>query len=300
LESIIGGQLAASGFYEMMNNSLTSPAYISYSKDLVEEDSIAILNPLSAELSVLRQSMLFNGLETISYNVNRKRHNLKMFEFGKTYHQGKTGREEHKHLCLFVTGNLHADSWTGKDQQADFFFLKSTVENILMRLGIKKTNSMMVQGDIFSEGIALTSEKDILVEFGVIQKSIIKQFDLKQEVLYADFNWANVLATLGKNEIIFKEISKYPEVKRDFALLLDKTINFKAIHELAFQTEKVFLADVSLFDVYTGSNLPEGKKSYAVSFTLKNDKSTLTDKQIDKIMNGLQQRFEKDLGAELR
>ncbi len=300
LEFIIGGQLASSGYYEIMTNSLTSPTYAKYLTDLGDKDSIVILNPLSADLSVMRQSMLFNGLETISYNSNRKRQNLKLFEFGKTYHQYSTGREEHKHLCLFVTGNLHSENWTIKEQRSDFFFLKATVENILMRLGINKMSSKLVQGDIFSEGIAFISGKKILVEFGVVQKSILKIFDLKQEVLFADFNWDNVNAALGKNEIIFEEISKYPEVKRDFALLLDEAVSFKAIYDLAFQTEKKFLSDVSLFDVYNGSNLPKGKKSYAVSFTLQNDKSTLTDKQIDKIMNGLQQRFEKELGAELR
>ena len=300
LQSIIGGQLAAGGFFEIMTNSLTSPDYVDYSESLHPEHTVKMMNPLSADLSVMRQSMLFNGLETISYNSNRKRQNLRFFEFGKTYHQHDTKRVEQKHLALFATGNRNEDSWAGPTQKSDFFFLKSTIEQVLLRLGVEKTNSELVGHAFFSEGLALSANKKRLVEFGVVQKSILNKFDLKQEVLYADFNWDNVLQQAGKNEIVFKEIPKYPEVKRDFALLLDKSVSFKEVHDLAQRTERKYLKDVSLFDVYTGSKLPKGKKSYAVSFLLQDTKSTLTDKQIDKIMKNLQKRYETELNAELR
>ena len=300
LQYTIGGQLAASGFFEIMTNSLTAPGYAEYSKDLQPNRAITILNPLSADLEVLRQSMLFNGLETVAYNANRKRQHLKFFEFGKTYHNYDSGREEHKHLALLISGNLHGESWTSEPQKSDFFFLKSSVENVLLRLGVDYTDALMAKSDIFSEGLALKSNHKILVEFGVVRKSILKKFDIRHEVLYADFNWDNVLEQVRKGEIIVKEIPKYPEVKRDFALLLDESIRFKEVQDIALKTERKLLKEVTLFDVYTGSKLPKGKKSYAISFTLQDEKNTLTDKQIDKIMKNLLQQYEKQLKASLR
>lgn len=300
LQHIIGNYLAAQGFFEIMGNSLTSPEYLSFSKDLKEEHAITMLNPLSNDLSVMRQSMLFSGLEALSYNINRRKQNLKFFEFGKTYHQYIDERVENKHLGLLLTGNKTEDSWVGPAQKVDFYTLKTVVENILQRLGVHKTNSSPLESNDFSEGIVFKANKKQLVVFGVVHTSILKQFDIKQEVLYADFNWDNIITAISKNEIIFKSIPKYPEVKRDFALLLDNAVTFKEVHDLALQTERKFLKNISLFDVYTGEKLPEGKKSYAISFTLLDEDSTLNDKQIDKIMNKLQQRYEKELGAELR
>ena len=300
LQHTIGDYLAAQGFYEIMSNSLTSPEYLSFSKDLKEEHNIAILNPLSNDLSVLRQSMLFSGLEALSYNINRRKQNLKFFEFGKTYHQYADDRIENKHLSLLITGNKTEDNWVRPAQKADFYVLKTIVENILQRLGITTTSSCPLESNDFSEGITLKDNEKQLVVFGVVNTSILKQFDIKQEVLYANFNWGNILSAINKNEIAFKNISKYPEVKRDFALLLDHNVTFKEVHDLALQTEGKFLKNISLFDVYTGKKLPKGKKSYAISFTLLDEKKTLNDKQIDKIMNKLQQCYEKKLGAELR
>ena len=300
LQHIIGDYLAAQGFFEIMANSLTSPTYTSFSKDINEEQTISMLNPLSNDLSVMRQSMLFSGLEALSYNINRRKQNLKFFEFGKTYHQHSEERIENKHLSLFLTGNKTDDSWIGSTQKVDFYTLKTTIENILKRLGIHKTTSTPLESNDFSEGLILKAHKKQLVVFGVVQNPILKQFDIKQEVLYTDFNWDNIIATISKNEIVFKSIPKYPEVKRDFALLLNNAVTFKEVHDVALQTERKFLKNVSLFDVYTGKKLPQGKKSYAISFTLQDENSTLNDKQIDKIMNKLQQRYEKELGAELR
>ncbi len=300
LQTVIGDQLASGGYYEILTNSLTSPKYVGYTDDLKEEHSVAMLNPLSGELGVMRQSMLFNGLEAISHNINRKNQHLKLFEFGKTYHQYSEKREESKHLTLFATGNRSDESWALGKRKSDFFFLKTISENILERLGICISHSWPTESSIFSEGIVLGIKKNGLVKFGTVRKSILKKFDIKQEVLYADFNWDAIIELAKKNEIVFQDIPKYPEVKRDFALLLNEETSFKEVHDIAVQTEKKYLKAVNLFDVYTGSKLPEGKKSYAVSFTLQDEKNTLTDKQIDKIMGKLQKRYEKELKAELR
>ncbi len=300
LQDRIGDFLAARGFYEIMTNSLTSPTYIDLIDDYKKEQSVVMLNPLSTDLSVMRQTMLLNGLETISYNINRKNQNLRFFEFGKTYHSYSDKRVENKHLSLLITGNRNNTGWVSPEKQTDFFFFKSVVENVLRRLGISKVNSNPLESDVFTEGLTLVSKKKKIVDFGVVNKSLTKKFDVKQEVLYADFYWDNVIDLVPKSEVKFKPIPKYPEVKRDFALLLDNAVRFKEIHDMAFQTERSLLKSVNLFDVYTGDKLPEGKKSYAVSFTLQDYKSTLTDKQIDKIMSKLQQKYEKELGAELR
>ncbi|TFG74784.1 MAG: phenylalanine--tRNA ligase subunit beta, partial [Flavobacteriales bacterium] len=300
LQSVIGAQLASVGYFEILTNSLTSPKYLTGASDIKTEESIRILNPLSEELSVLRQSMLFNGLEAISFNSNRRKQNLKLFEFGNTYHRINTVREERKHLSLIVTGNRTEDSWAVVNRRSDFFYLKSIVESVLLRLGIGVTASFPVDNKIFAEGLVLQAQNRNLVEFGTVQKTILKMFDLKHEVLFADFNWDNVKALAGSNDIVYKDITKYPEVKRDFALLLDNSVTYKEVYELALQTERKYLKDMSLFDVYTGDTLQKGKKSYAISFTLSDEKNTLTDKQIDKIMKNLQGRYEQVLKAELR
>ncbi len=300
LEQKIGDQLAAQGFFEIMTNSLSSPEYIKLSTDLDEKASVKMLNPLSGDLSAMRQSMLFTGLEALSYNINRKKQNLKFFEFGKTYSQEKKGQKEQKHLALYLTGNRNEDSWALPSKKNDFFYLKKVVENTLGRLGISFDNSEPIENDLFSEGITITGKKKELVTFGIVSKGILKKFDIKREVLYADFNWDSLSQLVKENEIVFEAIPKYPEVKRDFALLLDDGVPFKKIYDLGFHTEKKLIKNISLFDVYKGSKLPKGKKSYAVSFTLQDEKSTLTDKQIDKIMGKLQARYKKELGAELR
>lgn len=299
VQNIIASQLNSLGFHEMMANSLTTPEYISLSEQLKEEFNVMMLNPLSHDLSAMRQSMLFSGLEALSYNINRKNNDLKLFEFGKSYHKLPSGYDENKHLSLFMTGNRIAENWTTTSTPTCFFLFKGYVESIFSRLGIAKTNFMPIQIDVLSEGIAIGVGKDILVEFGTVKKSILKHFDIKQEVFYADFNWGMILKLIG-TKMKFQEISKYPEVKRDLALLIDEHISFDQVYQVARQTEKSLLKNINLFDVYQGSNLPEGKKSYAVSFTLQDSSKTLTDDQIDKIMKKLQANFDKELGAVLR
>jgi phenylalanyl-tRNA synthetase beta chain len=299
VQNIIATQLNSQGFNEMMANSLTTSAYVQLSEMLKDEHNVVILNPLSNDLAAMRQSLLFSGLEALSYNINRRNSDLKFFEFGKTYHKFPSGYEEHKHLTMFVTGNRNQESWANAQKPSDFFLFKGYVNAVLSRLGIQKTQNLPVTSDIFSEGIAIGLGNEILVEYGVVKKSILKHFDIKQDVLFADFNWALILKLLS-NKIKFTEIPKYPEVRRDLSLLLDDSVSFDSIYNIARQTEKSLLKDINLFDVYQGKNLPEGKKSYAVSFTIQDNTKTLTDVQIDKIMSKLQKNFETELGASLR
>jgi phenylalanyl-tRNA synthetase beta chain len=299
VQNIVAAQMNSFGFHEMMANSLTTPEYIQLSELLKDENNVIILNPLSNDLSVMRQSMLFSGLEAISYNINRKNSDLKLFEFGKSYRKLLSGYNEKKHLTLFVSGNRISESWTNTQKPTDFFLFKGYVTSILSRLGFDKSQSAPVLNDVFAEGVAFAIGNDTLVEMGTIKKSVLKHFDIKQEVFYAEFNWDLVIKLLS-NKIKFTAIPKYPEVRRDFALLVDTSVAFESIYKVARLTEKSLLKDINLFDVYEGTNLPEGKKSYAVSFTIQDTTKTLTDVQIDKIMSKLQSNFETELGAQLR
>ncbi len=300
LEKLIGDMLASRGFYEILNNSLTSPNYDKLLGNDSEKSRVAILNPLSTDLSVLRQTMLFSALETAAYNINRKKQNLNFFEFGKTYQNSQSDYLETKHLSLIATGTRNENSWISPSRPADFYFLKAAVEQVLERLGIANYEAFSVQNAIFLEGLSLKKSNTELVSFGMVKKTILKEFDIKQEVYYADFNWDVLSKIIRKNKIIFEKIPRFPEVKRDLALLLDTGVSFDEIKTIAYDTERNLLKSITLFDVYTGKNLPPEKKSYAVGFTIGDASKTLTDKQIDKIMKKLQQRFEKELGAELR
>jgi phenylalanyl-tRNA synthetase beta chain len=300
LQNIIAGQLTALGFHEIMTNSLTAPERDELSEQLDEKHQVKILNPLSGDLAVLRQSLLFSGLEAVSFNINRKKADLRLFEFGKTYHNYSSSRTENKCLGLWLVGNKNTKNWKLDEEAIDFFYLKSIVLRILERLGIQKLTSSPFKNDVFSEGLTLSAGKLPLVEFGTVKKNIRKYFDIKQEVLYANFNWEKLLELAKNTKIQFNEIPKFPEVIRDFSLLVDKNVAFNEIYNIAGQSERKLLKDVTLFDVYEGDKLPEGKKSYAVSFTLQDSNQTLTDKQIDKVMNKLKLSFEKQLGAELR
>lgn len=299
IQNIIGNQLNSLGFHEMMANSLTSPEYVALTAMLQEEHNVTMLNPLSNDLSTMRQSLLFSGLEAISYNINRRNSDLKLFEFGKSYHKYESGYEELKHLTLFLSGNRGSENWTNPQKPTDFFLFKGYIDAVLSRLGIDKMKVEPVKSDVFAEGIAMMVGEETLVEFGTLKKSILKHFDIKQEVMFADFNW-NLVLKLISNKIKFTDIPKYPEVRRDLALLIDENIAFDAVYKIARQTEKSLLKNILLFDVYTGSNLPEGKKSYAVSFTLQDHSKTLTDEQIDKVMLKLQKNLASELGATLR
>ena len=300
IENTIANHLVSLGFNETMANSLTKAEYSKLSEQINEEANVAMLNPLSGDLGVMRQSLLFSGLESVAYNINRKNNALKFYEFGKSYHKYSDTYQEDKHLTLFVTGNRTKDSWNANTNSSDFFYVKGVVTSILERLGIDNIKITPIKNDVFSEGVNLSLGKIKLVEFGVVKRSILKEFAIKQEVLFADFNWQNVLQLSGKKAIKVTDLPKFPSVKRDLALLLDQKTEFKELYNLAFQSERKLLKEVDLFDVYEGKNLPEGKKSYAVSFLLQDETKTLEDSQIDKIMEKLQQTFEKNLDAVLR
>ena len=300
IENIVANQLVGQGFYEIMTNSLTTDKYNSISEQLDPDNNVKILNPLSTDLSIMRQSLIFSGLETLAFNINRQQSDLKLFEFGKTYHDFDDQKEEFNHLSILITGNKTEKRWNSKKTEVGYFYLKGLVTGIFDRLGIKKFKSLPLSNDIFSEGQQLSVGKHSLVEFGSLKTNALNTFGISQNVFCANFNWNNLLKVINQNTIKFKDISKYPEVKRDLSLLIDEDITFEKLYKLAKQSENNYLKDINLFDVYRGDKLENGKKSYSISFTLQDNKQTLKDSQIDKIMSKIQKRFESELGAELR
>ena len=310
--NLISEQLVGGGFNEILNNSQTK---VSYYKDLncyTEETTVKILNPLSADLGVMRQTLLFGGLESIVRNANRKNSNLRFFEFGNCYHYDESKKEADKlikaytqdqHLGLWVTGKRVENSWVHPNEDASFYELKAYVENILVRLGLSLQAVTLVKGEnnIFEDSISIvTKAGKIIAELGVVAYKLTKNIGITNEVFFADIYWDNLLKAVKKHVVEYKEISKYPAVSRDLALLVDKTVEFEQIKEIAYSTEKKLLKAVELFDVYEGKNLPEGKKSYAVNFILQDEQKTLNDKQIDSIMKKLIDNLTKRLNAELR
>ena len=300
IENVVANQLVGQGFYEIMSNSLTSEKHTTHSEQLMSSHDVQILNPLSTDLSVMRQSLIFSGLEAIAFNINRQQSDLKLFEFGKTYHNYENNKEELNVLSIFVSGNKTEKHWSSKETPVDYFYLKGIITAIFERLGIQKPKSSPLTNDLFNEGQQLSIGKNSLVEFGNLKASALKSFGISQSVYCANFNWDNLLKVIRQETIKFKDISKFPEVNRDFSLLINEDVTFESIFKLAKQSENNVLKDINLFDVYTGDKLPKGKKSYAVSFTLQDKNKTLTDVQIDKIMSKIQKRFESELGAELR
>ena len=311
IQNVVSDLLTNNGFSEMMCLSLTKGEYATKLKSLSEERSVAMMNPLSSDLNVLRQTLLFSGLETIAYNQNRKNADLKLYEFGKTYIaiKGETTKYiETKHLSVFITGRKQEESWNASNDGMNFYTLKGIVKNIIERLGIKDVKMAELNSDLlaghtgtFSQGLAFNWNKKLLVEFGEVSKPISsKLMDIKSPVFYADFNWDLILEAMKKSTTMYSEVSKFPEVRRDLALLIDKAVQFEQLEQLAYQSEKNILKDVNLFDVYQGDKLPNGKKSYALSFILQDENATLTDKQIEKIMDKLMKTYQEKVGAEIR
>jgi len=335
LQNLVSEQLTANGFYEIMNNSLTKAAYYENLKIYPKESNVVIMNALSNDLNVMRQTLLFGGLESIAHNVNRQNANLKFYEFGNCYKRCHCGldpqplenkaverqtiagqaRNDKKgegelekysetfHLSLWLTGNRLEQSWLRKEEAVSVYDLKSYVQNIFLRLGIKIENLAIEEfsDEIFAQGLKFSTKAGkLLATLGVIDSKILKIFNINTDVYFADLQWNELLIETSKHKIKFEEISKFPEVKRDLALLLDKNVSFAQIEQTARKTEKKLLQNITLFDVYEGKNLPEGKKSYAVNFVLQDKDKTLTDKQIDEVMNKLIKNFEKEFGAVLR
>lgn len=313
IQNVVGDYLANNGFVEIMNNSLTKAEYYEDNADFDSKNNVVLLNPLSKELNVMRQTLLYSGLECIVYNINHKIPNQKIFEFGKHYRYNPEQAEngdvtkryfEERHLSIFMTGNEIGENWKMPSMQVDFYFLKAHVINILRRLRINmgRITFEPSTAKYFTAGLDLMfkDSKKVIASLGRLAKPTLKKMDCKQDVYYADINWDLLLKSIPSQEVTFAEIAKNPEVRRDLALVLDKNVTFDAIEKLAYETEKKLLKKVSLFDVYEGDRIEEGKKSYAVSFILQDKEKTLSDKQIEAIMAKLQKNFETRLGAKIR
>jgi phenylalanyl-tRNA synthetase beta chain len=300
IQNIIANQLCSLGFNEMMANSLTTSNYVAYSEQSDTNETVTMLNPLSNDLSVMRQSMLFSALEAVSYNINRRNSDLKLFEFGKTYHYIEGNYTERKHLTVTMSGNATSENWNIVQKPSDFFLFKGHITAILSKLNIDtKVKTVPVSHDVFAEGMGYAIGNEVIAQFGTIKKPVLKHFDIKQDVFFADVNW-DAIQKYVSNKIKLVDIPKFPEVKRDLALLVNQSVTFEQLYQAAKQAEKVLLKNINLFDVYEGKNLPEGKKSYALSFVLQDTSNTLTDVQIDAIMNKLQHTFETKFEAVLR
>ena len=311
-QNVISEQLVGCGFREILNNSLTKTAYYTELNHYTEETTVKVMNPLSSDLGVMRQTLLFGGLESICRNVNHKMPNLRFFEFGNCYHfspEKKNDEDpikaytEEMHLGMWLTGKRVEGSWAHADEQSSFYELKAYVMNIFTRLGVNPGIVVAEKSDnnVFGKALALKARSGkVLCEMGTVSHKLLKKVDIDQDVFYADINWNNLMRAIKKNETLYHDISKFPSVSRDLALLIDKSVGFEQIEQIARQTEKKLLKSVELFDVYEGKNLPEGKKSYAVNFILQDETKTLNDKQIEAIMTKLINNLKQKLGAELR
>lgn len=312
LENLVGEQLVGCGFHEILNNSLTKTSYYHDLNRYPEKSTVKIMNPLSTDLGVMRQTLLFGGLESIMRNVNRKQSNLRFFEFGNCYkYVAEQDNQEDPikayqqayHLGLWVTGKRVEGSWAHADEPSSFDELNAYVQNIFTRIGVPSGMLVTEKSDnnIFSHGLTIKNRGGkIIAELGIVCNKLLKRVDVAGEVYFAEINWTTLMKLTRKNKVEYTELSKYPAVSRDLALLIDKQTEFSQIEKTAFQTEKKLLKRVELFDVYEGKNLPEGKKSYAVNFILQDEQKTLNDKQIDGIMQKLIKNLTEKLGAELR
>lgn len=312
LQNLVSEQLVGCGFNEILNNSLTAASYYDGLETYKPENLVRVMNPLSNDLNVMRASLLFGGLECIQHNANRKNADLRFFEFGNCYHFNAEKKNPEKvlaayseelHLGLWLTGKYISNSWAHPDMNSSVYELKAYVLNIFSRLGVNL--GAMVFGnlsdDIYSVAISIhTRGGKLVATFGVLSKKLQKAFDIDNEVYYADINWKELMKAIKGKKVTYTEISKFPAVKRDLALLIDKKVQFAEIEKIAYETDKKLLKSVELFDVYEGKNLEAGKKSYAVSFVLQDENATLNDKQIDKLMQKLIANLQNKLDAKLR
>lgn len=312
MQNLISEQLCGCGFNEIMNNSLTRSAYYSDLAVYPEKNCVRLMNPLSADLNVMRQTLLFGGLESAEHNMKRRRGNIRFYEFGNCYQYDETKKKEGETLAgfsedyrlgIWLAGNRVENSWAHPNEKTTVYELKAYVENVLSRLGLNlgKLVFGVLTDDIYSAGLSITTQSGRrLGSLGIVSKKILKAMDIDVEVYFAELSWTALMKETKKNKVTYTEISKFPAVKRDLALLLDKSVAFADIEKIAGESERKLLKSVTLFDVYEGKNLPAGKKSYAVSFYLQDDNKTLNDKQIDAIMKKIQTNLEQKLGAQLR
>ena len=310
IQRVISEYLVAHGLVEMMNNSLTKSGYANLSQEIDGDSTIELLNPLSKDLNVMRQSLLFGGLEVIAYNVNRKENNLRLFEFGNVYHKkkdydparGVKNYHEEKHLLIIASGSRNEETWNSKPQKIGFYDVKAWVEALITRIGLDRNRISLEEpslGDLNDE-LHYKMGEQLLARVGCVEKKILQAMDIKQEVFMAEINWTLALKQVRINNLVYRPVSKFPTVKRDLALLLDKEIKFSHLREAAFQTEKKLLQSVTVFDVYEGDKIPAGKKSYALSFILEDTEKTMTDQVIEKTMGRIQQTLKHQFNAELR
>lgn len=311
LQTLISEQLTASGFDEIMNNSLTRKSYYENNTTFPEENGVKLLNPLSNDLGVMRRTLLYGGLESIAYNRNRKHYDLHFYEFGNCYFLNPdrkqedntlSGYSEETHFGLWICGDSNPKNWAAPQTGTSVFQMKAHIENILTRLGFTQHQVTFepVESGIYAAGMNIRTFNRQIGSFGIISGNILKRFDIDTDVFFAEMNWDVLLKETSASEVHFSEISRFPSVSRDLALLVDKGVTFAAIEQTAKKTERKLLKGLSLFDVYEGKNLPEGKKSYAVNFVLQDKEKTLNDKQIDAVMQKIRQNLEKELGAQLR
>lgn len=312
LQNLVSEQLVGCGFNEILNNSLTAASYYDGLETYKPENLVRVMNPLSNDLNVMRASLLFGGLECIQHNANRKNADLRFFEFGNCYHFNAEKKNPEKvlaayseelHLGLWLTGKYISNSWAHPDMNSSVYELKAYVLNIFSRLGVNLGTMVFgnLSDDIYSVAISIhTRGGKLVATFGVLSKKLQKAFDIDNEVYYADINWKELMKTIKGKKVTYTEISKFPAVKRDLALLIDKKVQFAEIEKIAYETDKKLLKSVELFDVYEGKNLEAGKKSYAVSFVLQDENATLNDKQIDKLMQKLIANLQNKLDAKLR
>lgn len=295
LQNQVADMLSGNGYLEILSNSLTKSVYSAN-----PESAVKILNPLSSDLDVMRQTLLYSGLEAVSYNHNRKNTDLKLYEFGKVYALENDNYKENQRLSVFITGEMHAENWNAKASNAGFYNLKSLVDLIISRLNVKGLSVADTSNPDLTYGICYKKGEKTLVDFGSVSKKTLKKLDISTEVFYADFDWDLILRAVKNNKITYTEVSKFPSVRRDLSMLLNKDYTFEQLKQIAFKTDKSLLKEVNVFDVYIGDKLPEGKKSYALSFLIQDEEKTLTDKQIESLMQKLILNFEKQAGAEIR
>lgn len=295
----IGEMLVANGFYEILTNSLTHEAYYNKQNLGFKGEQIEILNKLSEEQGVLRQTMLFTGLEVCVHNINRKQKDLKLFEFGKIYWKEGSEYKEEERLALYLSGNLNAENWKTKSEKVTYFDLSQQVTNILQKSNLTDLNQGQLDDPMFDYGMVLTKGNLEVGRIGKVKSAIAKDFGLKQEIFYADLN-AALLFNAANPKLVIEEVPKYPEVRRDLSLVLDRQVTFAEIKDLVLATEKKLIKELIAFDVYEGKNIPDGKKAYALGFILLDATKTLTDEEIDKTMNKLMSAFEQKMGALIR
>ncbi|MDD3859226.1 MAG: phenylalanine--tRNA ligase subunit beta [Bacteroidales bacterium] len=305
--NLVSDLLASHGFSEIMCNSLISNSFISEKED---SGLVKIFNPLSNDLSIMRPSPIYGGLESIAYNINRKNQDIKFFEFGRTYHAHNENKDisdinryyETKFLSLWISGKRNQLSWNLKDNPTDFYLLKSYLEIVLNKMGINPDDfdTELIKNNEFSYALLSHVKKEVLCKIGLLSKEITEKFNINQDVFYAEINWDALFSIVKTNKVEYTTISRFPKVKRDLALLIDSDVTYKTLTEIAYKTEPKYISDINLFDVYVGKNLENGKQSYALSFTLEDSEKTMTEHQIDKIMKNLINAYEKQIGAKIR